>query len=217
MNGARECFAKQLLPPPRAFYEREIGKLTRPSRGWSRGRCPFHQSKSGTSFSVNFDSGAFHCFGCEAAGSDIVDFVRLRDRVDFKAACKSLGAWKSATPAETARLKSADADNKRKRERETAKQQAITTARRQCAEEMRELEHIIDRTRQRLDSSSTEQESELAWQVMANAQDCLNGLYPRYEELCRREDAIGTFRVPSIPEAAIARLTNACIPGARWR
>jgi hypothetical protein len=73
-------FQPELLPPPRAFYEKELGKLTRPSRGWVRGNCPFHESRSRASFSVNLDSGGFYCFGCEAKGGDILDFVKLRDR-----------------------------------------------------------------------------------------------------------------------------------------
>jgi CHC2 zinc finger len=87
-------FQPELLPPARSFYEKELGKLTRPSRGWARGNCPFHESKSRASFSVNLDSGGFYCFGCEAKGGDILDFVKLRDRVDFKRAAQLLGAWR---------------------------------------------------------------------------------------------------------------------------
>ena len=32
----RSSFDRALLPSPRAFYEHECGKLSRPSRGWSR-------------------------------------------------------------------------------------------------------------------------------------------------------------------------------------
>jgi prepilin-type N-terminal cleavage/methylation domain-containing protein len=50
------------LPPARSFYECELGKLTRANgKGWAQGRCPLHESKSGKSFSVNLDSGGFHC------------------------------------------------------------------------------------------------------------------------------------------------------------
>jgi len=35
-----------------------IGKLSRPSRGWSKANCPFHSSKSKTSFSVNLEAAA---------------------------------------------------------------------------------------------------------------------------------------------------------------
>jgi hypothetical protein len=96
-----------LLPSPRNFYEQQIGKLSRSSRGWSQGNCPFHISKSKKSFSVNLDSGGFFCHGCGAHGGDIVTFVMLRDGVGFLAACKSLGAWQDGV-----------ADLKARRERE---------------------------------------------------------------------------------------------------
>src|SRR5439155_10460673 len=96
-------FRRELLPPARSFYERELGKLSRPSRGWARGRCPFHESKSGFSFSVNLDSGGFYCFGCNAKGGDVVDFVKLRDRVDFRRAAQFLGAWREEDFSEAER------------------------------------------------------------------------------------------------------------------
>lgn len=90
---AANHFQKHLLPSPRAFYADALGKLTRPSRGWSRGNCPFHESKSKSSFSVNVDNGAFYCFGCGVKGGDLVAFLMLRDKVPFPEACKRLGAW----------------------------------------------------------------------------------------------------------------------------
>jgi DNA primase len=100
MNSGQ--FQRELLPPARSFYENELRKLTRPSRGWARGNCPFHESKSRSSFSVNLDSGGFYCFGCEVKGGDILDFVKLRDKVDFKRAAQILGAWRDQemSPAE---------------------------------------------------------------------------------------------------------------------
>jgi hypothetical protein len=88
-------FRKDLLPPARSFYERELGELRRPARGWAspKAGCPFHDSESKTSFSVNLDTGGFYCFGCGAKGGDVVAFVMLRDKVDFKTAAKSQGAW----------------------------------------------------------------------------------------------------------------------------
>src|SRR5919201_886340 len=86
-------FRRELLPPASTFYSNEIGKLTRPSRGWARGNCPFHESKSKTSFSVNLDTGGFHCFGCQAKGGDPVAFIIKRDHVTFKEAVQYLGAW----------------------------------------------------------------------------------------------------------------------------
>jgi len=87
---------RSLLPPPRTFYERELGQLRRPSRGWAtpKAGCPFHDSKSKTSFRVNVDSGGFVCFGCGAKGGDVIAFVMLRYRVNFKAAAEQLHAWR---------------------------------------------------------------------------------------------------------------------------
>lgn len=87
-------FRKDRLPPARVFYERELGSLSRPNRkGWALGRCPFHKSTSGRSFSVNVDSGEFRCFGCDAHGGDVLSFLRQRDGLSFKDAAQRLGAW----------------------------------------------------------------------------------------------------------------------------
>jgi hypothetical protein len=92
-----------LLPPPRAFFEKAIGQLTRPNRkDWALGNCPFHKSKSRRSLSVNLASGFFHCFGCDARG-DLVKFVMRRDSLNFKAACKRLGAWEENGQKRTAK------------------------------------------------------------------------------------------------------------------
>src|SRR5947209_20362957 len=86
-------FRKELLPPPKSFYTKEIGKLSRPSHGWARGNCPFHESTSRLSFSVNLDNGGFYCFGCQVKG-DLVSFVQQRYKLPFKEACSYLGAWR---------------------------------------------------------------------------------------------------------------------------
>jgi hypothetical protein len=87
-------FRRDKLPPARSFYEFELGKLTRPnSKDWALARCPFHPSKSGKSFSVNLQTGGFHCFGCAAKGGDIISFLRLRDGLSFREACARLGCW----------------------------------------------------------------------------------------------------------------------------
>jgi DNA primase len=46
------------------------------------GLCPFHQEKT-PSFSVSPSKQRFYCYGCEKGGNAI-DFVMLRDRVEFK-------------------------------------------------------------------------------------------------------------------------------------
>jgi DNA primase len=97
-------FDRSLLPPAKAFYESEIGQLSRPDRrGWARGRCPFHQSKSGKSLSVHLSDGGWHCHGCGIGGGDVLAFVMKRDRVTFKRAAARLGAWKSEGLSESER------------------------------------------------------------------------------------------------------------------
>jgi CHC2 zinc finger len=91
------------IPNAQQFYTEEIGKLSRPSRRWAMGRCPFHESKSGRSFSVNIDSGGFHCFGCDTKGGDVIAFTRLRYNLGFKEACQRVGCWDAASSPETAR------------------------------------------------------------------------------------------------------------------
>lgn len=84
-------FDRSSLPPARSFYERELGELRRSDRkGWARPKrgCPFHASKSKSSFFVNLDSGGFYCFGCGAKGGDVLAFVRLRDGLSFPDALK---------------------------------------------------------------------------------------------------------------------------------
>jgi hypothetical protein len=94
-------FRRELLPRPQDFYEHELGRLSRPSRGWARTACPFHRSKNRSAFSINLESGAFYCFTCGKKGAGVIDFVKLRDGVDFKSAAKLLGAWDSASQRDT--------------------------------------------------------------------------------------------------------------------
>ena len=53
-----------------------------------QGLCPFHDDKT-PSFSINPKENLFQCFGCGAAG-DVIRFVQLFDKVDFKEAVKRL-------------------------------------------------------------------------------------------------------------------------------
>jgi hypothetical protein len=92
-------FRKENLPSAKTFFERELGRLSRPNRrGWTQARCPDpgHQSKSGRSFAVNIDTGGFFCFGCGKRGGGLIDFVMQRDHCSFKTACQELGVWREA-------------------------------------------------------------------------------------------------------------------------
>jgi DNA primase len=55
-----------------------------------KGLCPFHSEKT-PSFTVNQSRQFFHCYGCKAGG-DAINFVKLRDRVEFMDALKTLAA-----------------------------------------------------------------------------------------------------------------------------
>ena len=116
-------FDRSALPPPQGFYQTELGKLTRPSRVWARGCCPFHQSKSRVSFSVNLDSGGFYCFGCDVKGGDILDFVRLRDKCDFREAAIALGAWRDISPEQQQAARHLEQDRERHRAEQVAQKQ----------------------------------------------------------------------------------------------
>jgi hypothetical protein len=102
-NTSSSKFNRDLLPPPRTFYEREgysIGKSN--SSGWAmcKGQPPCHKSKSGKSFSINVNHGGFYCHGCGAKG-DIFAYVMMRDGCNFVTAAKVLGCWnENLTPQE---------------------------------------------------------------------------------------------------------------------
>jgi DNA primase len=68
---------------------------------------------------VNLASGAFHGFGCDAHGGDLIAFVRLRDRLSFKDAAQRLGAWDEVPLPETVRrLEAQRQEQQRQRELE---------------------------------------------------------------------------------------------------
>lgn len=62
-------------------------ELKKNGKGWF-GLCPFHNDKT-PSLSITPEENLFQCFGCGAAG-DVIRFVELFDRVDFKEAVKRL-------------------------------------------------------------------------------------------------------------------------------
>jgi hypothetical protein len=93
-NRGEAAFCPELKPPPRSFYEKELGKLGRPNRkGWASADPPCHESKSKKSFVVNLRSGSYRCWGCGIKGGDVIDFLRWREGYSFKRACQVLGCW----------------------------------------------------------------------------------------------------------------------------
>src|SRR5437016_11549 len=116
-------FDRGLLPSARDFYQREGLIPERPNgSGWARckGNPPCHKSKSGRSFSVNLNHGGFFCHGCGRKG-DLIAFVRLRDGCSFVDACKTLGAWRTVTPADRMAIV------RRRQQRELYRQREIET------------------------------------------------------------------------------------------
>ena len=63
-------------------------ELKKNGKGWF-GLCPFHDDKT-PSLSVTPSKNEWHCFGC-GAGGDVIRFVEMFDRVDFKEAVRRLG------------------------------------------------------------------------------------------------------------------------------
>lgn len=55
-----------------------------------KGICPFHDDDD-PSFTVNPEQNLWNCFGC-GTGGDVVRFIELMDKVDFKEAVKRLSA-----------------------------------------------------------------------------------------------------------------------------
>lgn len=71
-------------------------ELKKNGKGWF-GLCPFHDDKK-PSLSVTPSKNEWHCFGC-GAGGDVIRFVELFDRVDFKEAVKRLAGDEVKKPA----------------------------------------------------------------------------------------------------------------------
>ena len=134
----RWCFDRAAMPFPRSFYERELGELRRPSRGWAspKAGCPFHASKSKTSFRLHLESGAFRCFGCGAKGGDVLSFARLRYHMDFRQAAGYVGALLEVTPAGRKRI------DKARRERERAEATAAAEKEDERHERIEAREHL---------------------------------------------------------------------------
>jgi len=62
-----------------------------PLRGHGRilsGRCPFHNERT-PSFKIYTDKNSFWCYGCSQGGT-AVDYIMIRDDVDFLEAVKTL-------------------------------------------------------------------------------------------------------------------------------
>lgn len=80
-------------------------------------RCPFHNERTA---SMKIYAQSFYCFGC-GAGGDVIDFVRLYERCDFKTAFRMLGGeFDNHTKKHALSAYKRDAD-KRTMEKQTAR------------------------------------------------------------------------------------------------
>ena len=179
-------FDRSALPPPQGFYQTELGKLTRPSRGWARGCCPFHQSKSRVSFSVNLDNGGFYCHGCGAKGGDVLDFVKLRDKVDFKRAAQLLGAWRDISPEQQQAARRLEQDRERQRAEQVAQKQLEHDRRIGARDWLHALEEIQRMVSAELDAAP---EQDTLWASLAMLHDAIRKAECTYRELAGIEAA----------------------------
>ncbi len=173
-HSTRKYFDKSALPPARGFYERELVRLSRANRkGWAQANCPFHRSKGGFSFSVNLDSGGFHCFGCDVKGGDVIAFVRRRYRLNFKEAAQQLGAWGDITAEERTSLVRRRQEREWNRAREAERTQADRRERLQLRDELLttvRLYHELDGKLHELGPAGSE--AERCWSALPPTLDC---------------------------------------------
>lgn len=61
---------------PADFYQHELPNAPLKRQGWNGGGlCPFHADNKAGSFHVNLTTGAYKCFSCGEAGSDVIAFT----------------------------------------------------------------------------------------------------------------------------------------------
>ena len=86
-----------------ALFERELGQPTHSGR-WLTYRCPCHEDRH-PSLAITPDRKHWICFGrCNTQG-DAIDWLRLRHRLDFGAACRELRAISNILPTVTSAQK----------------------------------------------------------------------------------------------------------------
>jgi CHC2 zinc finger len=136
------------------FYRNALGTFkTRQNRqGWAQAECPSpsHHSKSHRSFSVNLRTGAFKCWGCDGRGGDLVDFVKWRDRCDFKTAARRLGCWTDSTWAGRAAIAEAWRETQRLKAEKQAKAEAEKRQRLTLRDELHAAQALYDELSSRL-------------------------------------------------------------------
>jgi DNA primase len=182
-------FNPAALPLPRHFYERELGRLGPERRGWAQGRCPFHNSKSGRSFSVNLSTGGFYCHGCGARGGDVISFVRLRDGCGFVEACKQLGSWRRISPAERVEIARRTQERAWNRQYETQQAEGDRRERLQLRTELHTTAKVHAELNNRLHRAGPSgNESEKWWGPLPSTLDCLRQDESDYCRAAKLED-----------------------------
>jgi CHC2 zinc finger len=187
--AASSYFRRELRPPAGSFYRRELGELSRPDRcSWAKPKagCPFHRSKSKTSFVVNLESGGFYCFSCGAKGGDVLAFMMLRYGYTFKTAAQLLGCWREdLSRAEriqlderiaTIRFEKEQAEQVERQHRLRLRNEIHTTAR------------IYSETNDRLsvlrqEAAPAEKQIEPCWAVLSLGLDDLRSCEQEYMEI----------------------------------
>ena len=192
---ATPAFQRDFLPRARPFFEGELGKFTRPNRkGWALADCPFHKSRGHRSLSVNIESGSFHCFGCDAKGGDVLAFVMLRDKCDFKAAAKTLGCWRDVSEVERREF---DRQAARRREQREEEQRRKERAHAELVELRNELHLDIEiqaEASARLSEllaggvPDYEDEAEHLWSILSMLTDDLRDCEQRYMAMAGLEE-----------------------------
>jgi DNA primase len=72
-----------------ALIERDLGHPVRREGRWLKWICPFHDDRKTPSLGVA--GSRWKCFGCGRSG-DAIDWLRKRERLDFREACGLLGS-----------------------------------------------------------------------------------------------------------------------------
>ena len=76
---------------PLDFYRHELPDAPLKTQGWNDGGlCPFHADNNAGSFRVNLTTGAYKCFSCGMAGSDVIAFTMALYGLQFIEALKQL-------------------------------------------------------------------------------------------------------------------------------
>jgi DNA primase len=136
-----------------AVVSERVPSLKRHGRRFT-GLCPFHKEKT-PSFSVNQESGVYHCFGCKESG-DAFKFLELIDGFTFVESVRYL-AERAGIPIEEEQGPNKQEADRHKREREeqySAMQTAASWFERQLREHPHRKYAIDEMERRALDPAS---------------------------------------------------------------